>query len=96
MGARVLTAVPYRSLLSGLLVVFVLSWVAPTRGAEIGSQDIQLQQGQGDAGPVGLINHQFILRISTATTYLSLQVERVFSRPPVVFNPAYRGPPVFS
>jgi len=95
MGASIVTDAPCRSTIAGLLVLLVLLSVAPTRGAEISCPDTPLQQGQDDAGPVGLINHQFILRISTAATYLSFQIERVFPRPPVILSPAYRGPPVF-
>ena len=94
MGARLLTGIPYRGMIAGLLVVVVLLSVAPARGVEISRPDTQLEQGQDDAGPIGLINHQFILRVSTAATYLSCEIEGVFLRPRVIFSPAYRGPPL--
>ena len=93
MGARALGPGLCRSVVVSLLVLLLLASGVPTRGAEISCPDNQLQAGQDNGAPVALVSHQLILPVSRTATYLSCEIGEVCPKLPVIFSPAYRGPP---
>ena len=76
-----------------VLSVLFLS-AAALSAAEVTVPDYSSQTCQDDAGSLALVEHQVLLPLYKAETYLFCEEPETFHQPSPIFRHTYRGPPI--